>query len=49
MTASFVRAKAKLDPELPRCEFFENLDIEDGLTLPKGVYNLVSFWELGGG
>lgn len=42
LTASFIRAKAKLDPNQPSCEFFEKLDIEGGVTLPRGVYNLVS-------
>lgn len=42
-TASFMRAKAKLNPDQPTCEFYENLDIEDGVMLPKGVYNLVRF------
>ena len=39
LTASFQRAKRELDPSLPACEFFENL--EENFALPSGVWNLV--------
>lgn len=42
LTASFMRAKAKLNPDLPSCEFFDKFDENREFTLPNGVYNLVS-------
>lgn len=42
LTAGFVRAKRKLNPNLPSCVFYENFDGQKDINLPKGVYNLVS-------
>ena len=41
LTASYVRAKRCLNPDLPCCSFFEKFDEQRDITLPKGVYNLV--------
>lgn len=43
LTASFVRAKRKLNSSLPFCEFYENFDAKKDINLPKGVYNLVNY------
>ncbi|PAV60069.1 hypothetical protein WR25_19555 [Diploscapter pachys] len=45
LTASFQRAKRELDPSLPACDFFENL--EENFALPNGVWNLNDLKELG--
>lgn len=41
LTASFVRAKRRLNPSLPSCAFYEKFDEQRDVALPKGVYNLV--------
>lgn len=41
LTASFMRARRRLQPELPCCPYFEKLDEQRDTALPKGVYNLV--------
>ncbi|KAL3094502.1 hypothetical protein niasHT_026268 [Heterodera trifolii] len=40
LTASYVRAKMRMNPNLPCCSFFEKFDEKRDMTLPKGVYNL---------
>uniref|UniRef100_A0A915N8Q1 DNA 5'-3' helicase n=1 Tax=Meloidogyne javanica TaxID=6303 RepID=A0A915N8Q1_MELJA len=40
LTASYVRAKRCLNPDLPCCSFFEKFDEKRDLTLPNGVFNL---------
>ncbi|VDK55944.1 unnamed protein product [Anisakis simplex] len=40
LTASFMRAKRKLEPDLPECSYFEKYDAQRDVTLPTGVYNL---------
>uniref|UniRef100_A0A915CLA5 General transcription and DNA repair factor IIH helicase subunit XPD n=1 Tax=Parascaris univalens TaxID=6257 RepID=A0A915CLA5_PARUN len=40
LTAGFVRAKRKLQPDLPACSFFEKFDAQREVVLPAGVYNL---------
>lgn len=48
LTASFQRAKARLNPALPACEFFERFDLEDGgVQLPRGVHNLADLRDFG--
>ncbi|VDO64859.1 unnamed protein product, partial [Onchocerca flexuosa] len=41
LTASFMRAKRRLHPDLPCCTFFEKLDEQKDMSYPDGVYNLV--------
>ena len=42
LTASFVRARRRLDPSLSCCDFFESFDADGReAVLPNGVYNLV--------
>ncbi|MFH4975571.1 hypothetical protein AB6A40_002280 [Gnathostoma spinigerum] len=40
LTASFVRAKRRIQPDLPYCPFFEKYDEKRDIVLPQGVYNL---------
>ncbi|KAI6204165.1 General transcription and DNA repair factor IIH helicase subunit XPD [Aphelenchoides besseyi] len=47
LTASFQRARARLNPDLPSCEFYEKFDLEDGVIPPKGVYNLADLRDFG--
>ncbi|CAD5223694.1 unnamed protein product [Bursaphelenchus okinawaensis] len=47
LTASFMRAKAKVDPNAPSCEFFETFNENRELTLPNGVYNLADLRDYG--
>ena len=47
MTSSISRARKKIDPDYPSCDFFENWDTKRDLTLPKGVYNLSDLREFG--
>uniref|UniRef100_A0A914GXT4 DNA 5'-3' helicase n=1 Tax=Globodera rostochiensis TaxID=31243 RepID=A0A914GXT4_GLORO len=47
LTASFVRAKRRLNPDLPCCSYFEKFDEKRDLTLPKGIYNLSDLREWG--
>ncbi|EJW86627.1 excision repair cross-complementing rodent repair deficiency [Wuchereria bancrofti] len=47
LTASFVRAKRRLRPDLPCCAFFEKLDEQKDFNYPDGVYNLQNLRKLG--
>ncbi|KAI1724657.1 helical and beta-bridge domain-containing protein [Ditylenchus destructor] len=47
LTASFVRAKRRLNPSLPSCPFYEKFDEQRDVALPKGVYNLNDLKEWG--
>nr|CAD2194153.1 unnamed protein product [Meloidogyne enterolobii] len=47
LTASYVRAKRCLNPDLPCCSFFEKFDEKRDLTLPNGVFNLPDLREWG--
>ncbi|KHJ95642.1 DNA repair helicase [Oesophagostomum dentatum] len=47
LTASFVRARRQLDPSIPSCSFFENLDAQQHFSLPSGVWNLSDLKQLG--
>ncbi|VDM45177.1 unnamed protein product [Toxocara canis] len=47
LTASFVRAKRKMQPDLPACSFFEKFDAQRDIVLPTGVYNLSDFRKWG--
>lgn len=40
LTASFMRAKRQMQPDLPSCQFFEKFDAQRDVALPNGVYNL---------
>uniref|UniRef100_A0A914W6J6 DNA 5'-3' helicase n=1 Tax=Plectus sambesii TaxID=2011161 RepID=A0A914W6J6_9BILA len=41
LTASFVRARRRLDPSIPCCDYFEAFDADGrDVLLPDGVYNL---------
>lgn len=42
LTASFMRAKRNLYPDLPACPYFEKFDAQRDIGLNHGVYNLVS-------
>lgn len=47
LTASFVRAKRKLNTDLPYCQYFEGFDEKRDIRLPNGVYNLADLREWG--
>uniref|UniRef100_A0A915CXT9 Helicase ATP-binding domain-containing protein n=1 Tax=Ditylenchus dipsaci TaxID=166011 RepID=A0A915CXT9_9BILA len=40
LTQSFVRAKRRLDPSIPSCQYYEKFDEQKDVGLGKGVYNL---------
>lgn len=40
LTASFMRAKRSLYPDLPACPYFEKFDAQRDIVLPQGVFNL---------
>ena len=47
LTSSIARARKKVDPEYPHCDFFETWDAKRDYPIPNGVYNLADLRAFG--